>query len=184
MAVGPWPSAGADAAPLALTCAAYCAAIQAACTMENQQYGNLETCETGVPAFAVGARGDVAGDSLGCRLHHTELAAAGATAAATYCRQAGPGGDGVCGENCGGACDLINGRLHRGRQREIYDSRAACLDDCAAHGSDAKYTSGDPGRTDQGNQVACQLYHAVQATAAPEDHCRGDLALTAYTCRE
>ena len=66
---------------------------------------------------------------------------------------------------------------------KIYDTRDACLADCATHGTDAKYTSGDPGRTDMGNEVACQLYHGVQASLAPGEHCLGDLAITALTCR-
>jgi hypothetical protein len=66
---------------------------------------------------------------------------------------------------------------------QIYADRAACMADCAAHGTDATYTTGDPGRTDMGNEVACQLYHAVMGSQAPAEHCTGDLALQAFTCR-
>jgi hypothetical protein len=174
---------GAGGTPIALTCAAYCAAIQAACTMGNQQYGDEATCESACPAFPMGASGDVAGDTLGCRVHETELAAGGPAAAALHCRRAGPGGDGVCGDNCGGFCDLAMTFCTTANSAKIYDSRDACLADCATHGTDVKYTSGDPGRTDTGNQVACQLYHGVQASQAPGEHCPGDLATTAFTCR-
>lgn len=173
------PDSGGSA--LALTCAAYCQAIAAACTMGNQQYGNEETCEAACTAFAPGASGETAGDTLGCRLHYTELAMA---TPAANCRKAGPGGDGACGENCGGYCDLAMTFCTESNQAKVYDSRDACLADCAAHDTDAPYTSGDPGRTDMGNQVACQLYHAVQASLAPVGHCLGDLAAMALTCRE
>jgi hypothetical protein len=182
--------AGADAAAgagggahVALTCPAYCMAIQAACTMSNQQYGDEGTCEMACPAFALGASGDVAGDTLGCRVHETELAAASASAAATHCRRAGPGGDGVCGDNCGGFCDLVMTFCTTSANAQIYPSRDACLADCAAHGTDMPYTTGDPGRTDMGSEVACQLYHGVMASLAPGEHCLGDLAMTALTCR-
>jgi hypothetical protein len=173
---------GGTGTAIALTCSAYCMAIQAACTMSNQQYGDEATCELACPAFPVGATGDTAGDTLGCRIHETALAAAGADAAATHCRRAGPGGDGVCGDNCGGFCDLA--MMFCTAAAKIYDTRDACLADCATHGTDAKYTSGDPGRTDMGNEVACQLYHGVQASLAPGEHCPGDLAMSALTCRE
>jgi hypothetical protein len=176
------PDSGGGA--LALTCAAYCQAIGTACTKGNQQYGNEETCEAACTAFATGASGETAGDTLSCRLHYTELAMATSAAADANCRKAGPGGDGVCGENCGGYCDLAMTFCTASNQAKVYDSRDACLADCAAHLSDAPYTSGDPGRTDMGNQVACQLYHAVQASLAPVGHCLGDLAAMALTCRE
>ena len=89
----------------------------------------------------------------------------------------------MCGDNCGGFCDLAMTFCTAANNAKIYDSRDACLADCATHGTDAKYTSGDPGRTDMGNQVACQLYHGVQASLAPGEHCLGDLAITALTCR-
>jgi hypothetical protein len=186
---GAGPSGGADGGAggggsIALTCSAYCMAIQAACTGSDQQYGDEATCEMACPAFPVGATGDTAGDTLGCRVHETGLAASGATAAAAHCRRAGPGGDGVCGDNCGGFCDLAMTFCTAANNAQIYDTRAACLADCATHGTDMKYTSGDPGRTDMGNQVACQLYHGVQASLAPGEHCLGDLATSALTCRE
>ena len=174
-------AAGASGMP---TCAAYCAAIQAACTTSNQQYGDLDTCMTSCAAFPVGAGADTSGDTLGCRIHYTAMAAASATAAAASCTKAGPGGDGACGTNCDGYCDLVMMYCTAANSAMIYDDRAACMADCATHGTDAKFTTGDPGRTDMGNEVACQLYHAVMGSQAPDEHCPGDLALTALTCRE
>lgn len=164
------------------TCASYCAAIQAACTTSDQQYGDLPTCLTACAAFPVGAGADTSGDTLGCRMHFTTLAAAGAATA--NCTKAGPGGDGACGDNCGGYCDLAMTYCTDANSAKIYDDRVACLADCATHATDARYTSGNPGRTDMGTEVACQLYHAVQASQAPEEHCLGNLATTAFTCRD
>jgi hypothetical protein len=165
------------------TCPAYCMAIDTACTAGNQQYGDEATCETACPAFALGKGADTSGDTLGCRMHFVRLAAAGGAAADANCRKAGPGGDGACGDNCAGYCDLAMTFCSEAMGAKIYDSRDACMADCATHATDMPYTSGDPGRTDFGNEVACQLYHAVQASMAPGEHCPSDLALTANTCR-
>jgi hypothetical protein len=174
---------GTGGAPLAQTCDAYCTAIQTACTTSHQQYGDLDTCKTSCAAFPAGAAADTSGDTLGCRIHFTQLAGASAEAAATYCTKAGPGGDGACGANCDGYCDIVMMYCTAANNAKIYDDRAACMADCAAHATDATYTTGDPGRTDSGDEVACQLYHAVMGSQAPDEHCPGDLALTASTCR-
>jgi hypothetical protein len=151
--------------------------------MGNEQYGNLETCTNACPAFPVGRRDDTAGDTLGCRVHYAERAAVSAALADMHCGHAGPGGDGVCGENCGGYCDMAMTFCTDANAAKIYDSRDACLADCATHGTDAKFTSGSPGTTDMGNEVGCVLYHAEQASLAPAEHCPGDLAMSAQTCR-
>jgi hypothetical protein len=175
---------GAGGAPATPTCDAYCATIQAACTAGNQQYGDMGTCLLACPAFPASAGGDTTSDTLGCRLHYATMAATGATAAAASCTKAGPGGDGACGENCGGYCDLVMMYCTDEHSAKIYADRAACLADCATRGTDAKYTMGQNGGTSMGNQVACQLYHGVQASLFPGAHCLGDLAPTATTCRD
>ena len=182
-AAGGSGAAGTGGTPLAQTCDAYCAAIQTACTTSHQQYGDVETCKTSCAAFPTGAAADTSGDTLGCRIHFTVLAGASAEAAATYCTKAGPGGDGACGSNCDGYCDIVMMYCTAANMAKIYDDRAACMADCATHATDATYTTGDPGRTDFGNEVACELYHAVMGSQAPGEHCPGDLALTASTCR-
>ncbi|HVU50158.1 MAG TPA: hypothetical protein VHL80_05710 [Polyangia bacterium] len=176
-------AAATGGAPGAPTCDAYCAQIQAACTGSHQQYGDADACKSSCAALPTGAGTDTSGDTLGCRVHFAALAAASAGAAALYCTKAGPGGDGTCGTNCDGYCDIVMTYCTAANNAQIYGDRAACMADCAAHGTTAAYTTGDPGRTDMGDEVACQLYHAVMGSQAPEEHCLGDLALTALTCR-
>jgi hypothetical protein len=161
------------------SCADYCSTIQAACTTSRQQYSDLDACMKSCLAFPVGLASDTTGDTLGCRVDHARLAAS----AATECAPAGPGGGGVCGENCDGFCDIVMTYCTDANAAKIYDSRDACMADCAAHGTDVTFTAGDPGRTDMGNEVACVLYHAQMGAVAPVSHCLGDLALTADTCR-
>ena len=118
--------------------------------MGNQQYGDEATCNTACAAFPLGTGADTAGDTLGCRIRYTTMAAGGAAAATANCEKAGPGGDGACGDNCGGFCDLAMTYCTAANSSKIYDDRAVCLADCATHATDVRYTSGDPGRTDMG----------------------------------
>jgi hypothetical protein len=169
-----------DAAPAgAPTCADYCAAIEAACIGTHQQYSDRDDCMASCTAFPVGAAGDSTGDTLGCRLSHARDAARDLT----VCPQAGPGGDGVCGDSCGGYCDIAMKFCTDANAAKIYDTRAACLADCATRMSTVKLNAGSPDRTDLGNEVACVLYHVQMGAVAPGNHCLGDLALTADTCR-
>jgi len=163
------------------TCADYCATIQAACTTNIQQYSNADDCLASCKAFPVGAGGDVAGDTLGCRLTFARMAAASAPMAAAHCTHAGPGGDGVCGDNCTGYCDIAMMYCTDANSAKLYDTRAACMADCATRLTDMKLDTGDGPRTDMGNQVACLLYHAQMGAVAPVGHCLGDLA--GATCK-
>jgi hypothetical protein len=157
------------------TCADYCAAIQAACATARPQYSNDDDCLASCQAFPVGAAGDTTGDTLGCRLTYARKAAASADMAAAHCTHAGPGGDGVCGDNCGGYCDIALMYCTDANSAKLYDTRADCLTDCAKRLTDAKLDTGDVARTDMGNQVACLLYHAQMGAVAPSGHCLGDL---------
>jgi hypothetical protein len=163
------------------TCADYCATIQAACEATRPQYSNDDDCLASCKAFPVGAADDTSGDTLGCRLGYARKAAASTDMAAAHCTHAGPGGDGVCGENCAGYCDIALMYCTDANQAKLYDTRDACLTDCAKRLTDMKLDTGDVARTDMGNQVACLLYHAQMGAVAPSGHCLGDLA--GDTCR-
>jgi hypothetical protein len=165
------------------SCADYCATIQAACTTDHQQYSSTEDCLASCLAFPVGQVGDLRGDTLGCRVTFAREAAAHTDTPALHCTHAGPGGDGVCGDNCVGFCDIAMLYCTAANDAKIYDTRADCLADCATHHTDMKLDTGDGPRTDLGNEVACVLYHAQMASTAPNAHCRGDLATTSGTCR-
>jgi hypothetical protein len=171
-----------DGGALALTCSDYCAAIQAACTTTNQQYSDSADCMASCLAFPVGAAGDMAGDTLACRITHAQKAAASAAMAALHCPHAGPGGDGVCGDNCSGYCDITMMYCTAANQAKLYDDRAACMTDCARRMTDVKLNAGTGMRTDMGNEVACLLYHAQMGSTAPTGHCLGDLAITGGAC--
>jgi len=163
------------------TCAAYCTAIMANCTggdgssgssgpdatKTHQQYTSKDNCMAACLAFPVGTINDESGNTLGCRLYHAGAAKADAD---THCPHAGPSGDGVCGSACDGYCQLV--KKYCVGTAKIYADDAECHTRCAATTDDVRFNIG----TQEGNHVACLLYHAQEAPLAPDDHCTGDLA--------
>jgi hypothetical protein len=180
---GPGPDAGGtDATTSSLSCTSYCAMIQAACTADIQQYSDMADCMNSCAAFPVGAAGDTAGDTLGCRATYAKKAATSAAMAVAQCTHAGPGGDGVCGDNCSGYCDIAMMYCTDANMAKLYDTRAACMTDCARRDTDMKLDTGTGARTDMGNEVACLLYHAQMGSVAPVSHCLSDLAIADGSC--
>lgn len=168
--------------PPAPTCADYCALVQTACAPDHQQYSDMDDCLASCLAFPVGEATDTGGDTLGCREAYARTAAKSAAQAAMHCAHAGPGGDGVCGENCGGYCDIAMTYCTSAHDAKLYDTRAACLSDCAMREDDVALSAGAGVRTDMGNSVACLLYHAQMGSVAPSGHCLGDLAIEGGAC--
>src|SRR5262249_55562095 len=84
-------------------CPAYCAAIHLNCTGPNLQFSTNDRCLNACATYPVGSASDTSGDTLGCRLH--EVAAAHSDPD-PHCVNAGPGGNGVCGTNCDGYCQI------------------------------------------------------------------------------
>jgi hypothetical protein len=175
-------SGGGPAVLPAPTCADYCALVQTACAPDHQQYSDMDDCLASCEAFPVGEAADTSGDTLGCRLAYARTAARGPSQAAMHCAHAGPGGAGTCGANCEGYCDIAMMYCSEAHGAKLYDTRAACLTDCALRADDVMLNAGAGVRTDMGNTTACLLYHAQMGSVAPSGHCLGDLAIVGGAC--
>jgi hypothetical protein len=159
-------------------CADYCTAIMANCTstlpadggapVGNQQYTDMNNCLNSCKAFPVGSSGDMSGNTLGCRTNHANLAKSDPV---THCPHAGPGGDGVCGSNCDGFCQIAMMYCTAANAAAVYSSAADCQTQCAAFPNTVKFNIG----VQDGSSVACLLYHSQEASSAPPDHCLGDI---------
>ncbi len=159
-------------------CQAYCDTIMANCTstmdpdsglpVGNQQYTNMQNCLNSCKAMPVGASGDTSGNTLGCRTTHANLAKSDP---ATHCPHAGPGGDGVCGSDCDGFCQIAMMYCTAANAAAVYSSLQDCQTKCAAFPDTTKFNIG----VQDGNSVACLLYHSQEASSAPPDHCLGDI---------
>jgi hypothetical protein len=151
----------------ALSCDAYCATISANCTGANAQYGSAETCLATCADIPPGAPADTGGNTLGCRTYH---AGAAAGMPDVHCRHAGPGGDGVCGDNCESFCTIAAAACP-----DAWPDDAACQTACGTFSPDETYDATDVA----GNTFACRLYHLTAAALDPATHCahiKGDSA--------
>lgn len=166
--------AGSSAGP---ACQAYCNAIMTNCTsttgdsgfpVGNQQYTDVENCLNSCKAMPVGTSSDASGNTLGCRLNHANLAKSDP---GMHCPHAGPGGAGVCGGDCEGFCQIAMMYCTAANSAAVYSSLQDCKAQCAAFPDDVKFNIG----VQDGNSVACLLYHVQEASSVPADHCLDDI---------
>ena len=142
-------------------CADYCALVTKHCSATVSQYGDGDACMATCLALPEGDQTAHSGNTIACRTFE----AAAAEFDPTVCPKAGPGGDGVCGNNCDSFCQLADticvGEL------AAYASTAECLTACAGFTSTPPFDSGDTA----GNTFECRLYHLTAASAIPRVHC-------------
>jgi hypothetical protein len=86
----------ADGGGPASACTRYCTAVTSACSGANAQYDDMADCLAfcGRSNIPVGREGDMAGNTLECRIYHAGVAV---MAPAVHCPHAGPSGGDVCG---------------------------------------------------------------------------------------
>jgi hypothetical protein len=169
---------GVPTTPVSL-CAQYCDSITKYCTGDMLQYKDVEQCLTVCEDFPQGVVGDPDGDSVACRLKYAGKARyAGGTELAAYCRQGGPGGDGRCGSNCEGFCDIAQATCTQSTTSPYYyGSRVACEATCNAL-PNIPFVYGNVSSAD-GNSVQCRLFHVMSAAMSDADeHCAHVMGIT------
>jgi hypothetical protein len=144
---------------LQLTCASYCGAILAACTTPAlRQYASMGTCMASCENFTPGTLGQTSGNTLGCRVYHTEAAMGDA---AGHCEHAGPGGGGMCGASiCEGFCSIAPNECPTQWQA------GTCMTNCGLVPNTPPYNT-----SAAGDSIQCRLYHVTEASTAPGTHC-------------
>lgn len=151
-------------------CDRYCALLESACAGPYAQFATPIDCRAACATLPAGATSDRAENSVGCRSHFAETAAA--TDPATYCPVAGPTGGGVCGTRCEAFCALAVGLC--ASNGAPWGSETACMDDCAAF----PYRDGGDG----GDTLDCRLGALRSAIRDPAGHC-ADLGVDSGACR-
>ena len=174
-------SAGAAGAPSnpGTVCDQYCTSITQFCTGSDLQYKDYEQCRKICGLFTPGSVGAQDSNSAACRLKYAEKARyAGGTELQAYCRQAGPGGDGRCGGDCDGFCDIAMATCTEGATAPYYfESRGDCMSTCRTL-PEYPFTYGDEHAVD-GNSAQCRLFHVMSAAMADaEEHCAHVLGIT------
>ena len=128
-------------------CEAYCSAIADTCMGANAQYADDDECAAACAGISQdGEDGNMAGDSLQCRMNHLGLAAGNP---AVHCPHAGPDGGGVCAAPPGVvvAVDIMNFSMNPDPiEIEVGTTVRWTNLDFAGH----TVTSGDPGDVDAG----------------------------------
>jgi len=154
-------------------CQRYCDLVTENCQGHDAVYTSKDVCLSLCGSMPPGEPGMTSGHSVQCRLHAAELAPAEPS---FYCPGAGPGGNGVCGENCESFCQLV--ALVCSGENAGYADEEACFSDCTAV-SDLGTFSIDP--APRGAMIQCRLYHLTNATFEPDRHCSH--ALGASPCK-
>ncbi|MBW2459123.1 MAG: hypothetical protein JRI68_31785 [Deltaproteobacteria bacterium] len=152
---------GGTASPL---CQEYCDTVQTHCTEELEVYTSVTACLDVCAALPAGEDGATSGNSVHCRLGNARTAE---NEPDTECPAAGPGGDGICGDNCGAFCVLFETACAT-KFGAAYAGQDACLDDCAATIPD---TGGYTTAQSKGDSLQCRLWHASVALDDPIQHC-------------
>ena len=147
-------------------CDRYCATIAESCSGENEQFASPAACLAVCEKLPPGAPGDFAGNTIECRLARAELARATGEPQ-NYCFSAGPGGAGVCGDDCEGFCAIM---AETCMQMGSFDE---CLPECL----EVPNLSGPPDNLtyetslQDGDSVQCRLFHVSAATLDASTHC-------------
>jgi hypothetical protein len=161
---------GGDAPALTLDCASYCNANVTTCTTALGQYDTAQACLGFCEHLTVGALGDTTGNTLGCRIYHTEFARQDAQ---THCEHSGPGGGSMCGAtSCEGFCSVAPIICPTQWQANT------CATRCAALTSTPPYSINSTGDT-----LECRLYHLTLATVDPTTHCPHTDRAASDTCQ-
>lgn len=155
-------------------CDHYCDAVMDMCQAELMVYLTREACmgmceqldrrdppaDGGVVPLSHGDAGSEG--AVACRMRQVELARSTGEPA-TYCPQAGPGGQDVCESNCESYCRLL--------ARICPDDHAA-LPDCAASCAAMDDNGGFRVQRDQeSDTVQCRIAHLSSASLDPATHC-------------
>jgi hypothetical protein len=155
------------------TCEDYCAVNIAACKDEHEVYDNLEQCKAACKSFEPGTLAVYTNENtLACRKYHSYNAAVYANPG-LHCPHSGPGGAGVCGDDCESLCKLIELGCP-GEYEEEYDGSASkCEMACdTARKADPMYMGGmkySVANAKLGHAFSCRMYHATIATVLTND---------------
>ena len=149
-------------------CQDYCRLIETACPSDLQVYENTQQCQKTCAAFAPGTLMDGNANTLGCRYAHTYNALDSSEALTPkHCGHAGPGGSGVCGNDCESYCSLLSQAC--GDEFKAMGEMTGCLAACRsiAPGTDGLMYSVSAAKSG-GSELACRLLGVVRALEDPK----------------
>jgi hypothetical protein len=154
-------------------CKDYCHLIMTACAGDLSPYESEAqcgaVCEGGFDPGSLkddGSGGPAVNNTLGCRNTHAYNALVGGTLTPVHCGHAGPGGSGVCGDDCTGYCTL----LERTCSTQFTDlgGMAGCQTECKALLGDKPLGYSVKLAKSGSSPLACRFYQLVKARSEPK----------------
>jgi hypothetical protein len=147
-------------------CLSYCDTVMAGCTGTNAQYASPTACLLVCEKLPAGTPGATSGNNVECRNSRAALALSTGEGA-NYCFTAGPGGGGVCGEDCDGYCSVMMASCRD------FATLSQCTADCSIVPNLAQSPVVQTYNTSMqsGNTVQCRLFHVTASTLDPALHC-------------
>jgi hypothetical protein len=160
-------------------CRQYCTDVQLLCTGNVKQYIDEAQCLKVCAIFPEGTVGGPDENTASCRMSYAGKARyAAGTERDAYCRKAGPGSDGTCGQICDGFCTLMMPTCTQARNAPyFFASLDSCLTTCRSLPDEPPYTVADGTLPDQ-NDSQCRLFHATSAVMDPDEHCEHAMGVT------
>ena len=173
-------------------CTTYCGLLAASCSGNNTEYISNADCQAICANFDPGQTTASTGDTLGCRIHYAQMAAADPL---TYCQKAGPVAGGGCNSDpCHAFCVLVADLCDANGIHPYDGGTADCLSSCAGYtyllsdGDAGLPDGGDAGIGDtalsNGDTLNCRIYHLESAynpavMDAYKTHCPHTAAVSA-----
>jgi len=143
-------------------CKDYCATVMMNCAGANAVYNDLDSCLGICRLLDPGEAVEPAPNTVACRAKQAENAA---LEPKDSCKNAGPGGNGVCGSDCEAYCDLYPQVCP---EQYKYPDREACLLACSGL---PEKDSFDVMTDHGGDTIECRLVHTASSTTNPAMHC-------------
>jgi hypothetical protein len=167
-------------------CDTYCKTVDTLCGFPDggtySVYESRDQCLAVCAALPPGPATDMSGNTVGCRTYHSWNAVLLGDSK-THCPHAGPGGAGVCGDDCESYCKLFQAACST-----EFTANFTGMDDCQMK---CRSIPGDPGYTlpvPDGNTLQCRLHYTARAledAASSPDRKKDDCAaaLGTATCK-
>lgn len=165
---GATSTGGTGGGATAQTCDAYCTSIAANCVGANQQYpgdaSNKASCLEACKSFPQGTAADTMGNTLGCRVYHTDAAKG---VPATHCEHAGPLGGGQCGDSSGATDTELECASFCAIATDVCGTIWPADDDCRTQCLTVANATAYNINVTTGANLACRMYHLSVAASFP-----------------
>lgn len=143
-------------------CKDYCSAVLENCVGKNAVYNDLAGCLGFCRYLEPGSSVEPEPNTVACRAREAGFAEREPD---DHCKAAGPGGNGVCGEDCEAYCQVYPQVCP---DTHAYPDDASCLKACRGVPDQDSF---DVTRDHDGDTIECRLVHTVSSTTLPDSHC-------------